>query len=78
MLNVVEDIEEDWMWKETLNEEMDWLKSVCVSNIDTCSSWYKHHFVKILSDTLIPILYSVMPPINKKVASVEAQYIRHD
>ena len=54
---------------------MDWLKSMYTSNIDTCSSWRKHHSAKVSLDNLIPGLHFFIPPINKKIEeSVEVQY----
>ena len=64
-LNVAEEKEEGGLYNEDLNDEMDWLDSVCFSNIYTWSLRSKHHPVKVSSDNLIPGVNSVMTPIKK-------------
>ena len=73
-VNVVEEEPENGFFKVALKEETDWLESVSTSNIDTCVSWSENYSAKVPSTDLIPGIHSMMPPINKKVASIEAQY----
>ena len=68
-LDVVQEKQKGGLYKEFLNDEMDCLSSVCVSNIDTCSSWLNHHSVKVSSDSLIFEVNSVMTPIKKNYIS---------
>ena len=59
---------------EAIKDEIDWLNQVSSSNLENCSSWSKHHSAQVALSTVIPGIHSVIAPINKKVASVEAQY----
>ena len=63
----------DDYFKAALCEEIEWLDVISSSNSETCSPWGMHHSAKFTSGA-IPGIHSMMPPIPKKVASVEAQY----
>ena len=59
---------------EAIKDEIDWLDQASLSNIKNCSSWSKHYSAQVAPSTVTPGIHSMLPPINKKVASVEAQY----
>ena len=59
---------------EAIKDEIDWLNQVSLSNLENCSSWSKHHSAQVAPSTVTPGIHSMLLPINKKVASVEAQY----
>ena len=59
---------------EAIKDEIDWLNQVSLSNFENCSSWSKHHSAQVVPSTVTPGIHSMLPPINKKVAPVEAQY----
>ena len=56
------------------NDEIEWLESVNSSSIDSCNSWSKHHSTRRTPTNSIPGIHSMIPPINKKIATLEAQY----
>ena len=59
---------------EAIKGEIDWLDHVSLSNLENCSSWLKHHSAQVAPSTVTPGIHSMLPPMKKKVASVEAQY----
>ena len=59
---------------EAIKDEIDWLDQASLSNLENCSSWSKHHSAQVAPSTVTPGIHSMLLPINKKVASVEAQY----
>ena len=59
---------------EAIKDEIDWLDQVSLSNLENCSSWSKHRSAQVAPSIVTPGIHSMLPPINKKVASVEAQY----
>ena len=59
---------------EAIKDEIDWLDQVSLSNLENCSSWSKHRSAQVAPSIVTPGIHSMLPPINKEVASVEAQY----
>ena len=59
---------------EAIKYEIDCLDQVSLSNLGNCSSWPKHHSAQVAPSTVTPGIHSMLPSINKEVASVEAQY----
>ena len=59
---------------EAIKDEIDWLDQVSLSNLGNCSSWSKHYSAQVAPSTVTAGIHSVLPPINKKVVSIEAQY----
>ena len=59
---------------EAIKDEIDWLDQVSLSNLENCSSWSKHYSAQVAPSTVTAGIHSMLPPINKKVASMEAWY----
>ena len=59
---------------EAIKDEIDWLDQVSLSNLENCSSWSKHYSAQVAPSTVTAGIHSMLPPISKKVASMEAWY----
>ena len=59
---------------EAIKDEIDWLDQVSLSNLENCSSWSKHYSAQVAPSTVTAGIHVMLPPINKTVASMEAQY----
>ena len=57
---------------EAIKDAIDWCDKVSLSNLENCSSCSKHHSGQVAPLTVTPGIHSMLPPINKRVASVEA------
>ena len=57
---------------EATKDAIDWSNQVSLSNLENCSSCSKHHSGQVAPSTVTPGIHSMLPPINKKLASVEA------
>ena len=71
MNNKMHEFEEN---QSAMKQEIEWLEKVRCSNVDNCDSWSQYHSARTSSLFIIPGIHSMLPPIDKKVASVEAQH----
>ena len=70
----IDDIYDTNEYDSATKQEMVWLESVNSSSTESCNSWSKHHSSRKSLANTTPGIHSMMPPINRKIATLEAQY----